>query len=314
VRQPPKRYPKLEAGGMMAKGGEVEKPMSYYKYETPKVQIYWKGKPQPLGRFKSAEEAYEVVKKQSLMYNDMRDYEIHTPDKVFKFADGGMMAKGGKVGTYTNRIVNAEIGEVMVGKISGYRGSGEPVYDVHEFGSLRKDLRKKVGELSNSKIKELLKSKADGGMMAKGGMVSLSKYYKTLPSKQDLVGLRVYDENNDEFVYIKSVEDGIFAGKNANDEYGHYYDMSVLSIKNDGRYMADGGMMAKGGITEHGLKIGDKIIDFGENGKMLYITNDNKMFSVNIERGARVALNKDGGMMAEGGKMAHGGEMHRTQE
>jgi hypothetical protein len=38
------------------------------------------------------------------------------------------------------------------------------------------------------------------------------------------------------------------------------------------------------------------------------------MFSVNIERGARVALNKDGGMMAEGGKMAHGGEMHRTQE
>jgi hypothetical protein len=155
---------------------------------------------------------------------------------------------------------------------------------------------------------------SDGGMMAKGGMVSLSKYYKTLPSKQDLVGLRAYDENNDEFVYIKSVEDGIFAGKNANDEYGHYYDMSVLSIKNDGRYMADGGMMAKGGITEHGLKIGDKIIDFGENGKMLYITNDNKMFSVNIERGARVALNKDGGMMAEGGKMAHGGEMHRTQE
>jgi hypothetical protein len=242
VRQPPKRYPKLEAGGMMAKGGEVEKPMSYYKYETPKVQIYWKGKPQPLGRFKSAEEAYEVVKKQSLMYNDMRDYEIHTPDKVFKFADGGMMAKGGKVGTYTNRIVNAEIGEVMVGKISGYRGSGEPVYDVHEFGSLRKDLRKKVGELSNSKIKELLKSKADGGMMAKGGMVSLSKYYKTLPSKQDLVGLRVYDENNDEFVYIKSVEDGIFAGKNANDEYGHYYDMSVLSIKNGGGYMAKGGI------------------------------------------------------------------------
>jgi len=42
---------------------------------------------------------------------------------------------------------------------------------------------------------------ADGGMMADGGMISLSKYYQTLPSKQDLVGLRVYDENNDEFVY-----------------------------------------------------------------------------------------------------------------
>jgi hypothetical protein len=219
-------------GGMMAKGGMVD----YSKDGYVKAIRSIDGK-----LVKEIKVGDDIYRYNSLYktYNSTKNNELLNKSK---YADGGMMAKGGKVGTYTNRIVNAEIGEVMVGKISGYRGSGEPVYDVHEFGSLRKDLRKKVGELSNSKIKELLKSKADGGMMAKGGMVSLSKYYKTLPSKQDLVGLRVYDENNDEFVYIKSVEDGIFAGKNANDEYGHYYDMSVLSIKNGGGYMAKGGI------------------------------------------------------------------------
>jgi hypothetical protein len=51
----------------------------------------------------------------------------------------------------------------MIGKISGYRGSGEPVYDVHKFGELRKDMREKVGELSNNQIKQLLKKYATGG-------------------------------------------------------------------------------------------------------------------------------------------------------
>jgi hypothetical protein len=83
-----------------AKGGEIKtKPMSYYKYETPKVRIYWKGKVQPLGVFKSAEEAYVVIKKQ---YSDtkaygthdkMSNYEIHTPDKIIKLDEGGKMAK-----------------------------------------------------------------------------------------------------------------------------------------------------------------------------------------------------------------------------
>jgi hypothetical protein len=51
----------------------------------------------------------------------------------------------------------------MIGKISGYRGSGEPVYDVHEYGKLRKDIREKKGELGNNKIKELLNKYAKGG-------------------------------------------------------------------------------------------------------------------------------------------------------
>jgi hypothetical protein len=73
----------------------------------------------------------------------------------------------------------------------------------------------------------------DGGKLATGGFLSfpatgnfikLSDYYKTLPDKNLLVGLRVYDEINEEYIYIKSVEDGLFAGEKKNDDFGFYYD------------------------------------------------------------------------------------------
>jgi hypothetical protein len=104
-------------------------------------------------------------------------------NKAYKMADGGftpdvsdgtqfmsgVYAKGGETsrkGTYTNRIVILDNGDsVMIGNISGYRGTGEPVYDVHKYGSLRKNMLEKQGELSNNKIKELLKKDkySDGG-------------------------------------------------------------------------------------------------------------------------------------------------------
>jgi gas vesicle protein len=103
--------------------------------------------------------------------------------KLDKMADGGftpdvsdgtqfmsgVYGKGGETsrkGTYTNRIVTLDNGDsVMIGNISGYRGTGEPVYDVHKYGSLRKNILEKQGELSNNKIKELLKKDkySDGG-------------------------------------------------------------------------------------------------------------------------------------------------------
>jgi antirestriction protein len=90
-------YPK---GTEFAKGGEVEKPLSYYKYETPKVKIAWKGKIQPLGMFKSAEEAMMVIEKKSNgIKSEINEYSIVTPDKTIhlgkeyaiRYAKGGMM-------------------------------------------------------------------------------------------------------------------------------------------------------------------------------------------------------------------------------
>ncbi len=91
-----------ERGEKFAKGGEVgEKPLSYYKYETPKVKIAWKGKIQPLGMFKSAEEAMEVIKKQiNGDYEELKNYAIVTPDKVLHYGKEFQIryAKGGEVG------------------------------------------------------------------------------------------------------------------------------------------------------------------------------------------------------------------------
>ena len=81
--------------------------------------------------------------------------------------------------------------------------------------------------------------------MKDGGKIPLSQHYRTLADKKELIGLKVYDENNDEYIYIKDVENGIWAGKNKNDELGHYYDMSDLMI--DSKKKADGGYMKDGG-------------------------------------------------------------------
>lgn len=75
----------------------------------------------------------------------------------------------------------------------------------------------------------------DGGEMAFGGMteskfIKLSDYYRTLPDIELLVGLRVYDEINEEYIYIKSVEGGIWAGKNKNDDEGLIYSMRYLLV------------------------------------------------------------------------------------
>lgn len=86
-----------------------------------------------------------------------------------KYEKGGYMAKGGEMsrkGNYTGKIITTDSGDVMIGNISGYRGNGEPVYDVHNFSELRKTMLDKKGELANSKIKELIKK---GGYYAKGG-------------------------------------------------------------------------------------------------------------------------------------------------
>lgn len=87
---------KYKAGGHLkkfGKGGETAHPLSWYKYETPKVTIQWKGRAQPMGRFKSAEEALQVIKSQVQSVTDLKDYKIVTPDGVLdvpaEFAKGG---------------------------------------------------------------------------------------------------------------------------------------------------------------------------------------------------------------------------------
>jgi hypothetical protein len=79
----------------------------------------------------------------------------------------------------------------------------------------------------------------------------------------------------------------------------------------------DGGMMAEGGMTEHGLKQGDMIINQFDN--VVVVQNEGKTFVVNLNVGKRWSENQwlslnhgessNNSKMADGGMMANGGEM-----
>jgi len=192
----------MAKGGMMAKGGKISD-MTYIgtlydaddamnaKKDLLKtgnftdIKIQKVKQAYQLNKYSRGNENYYMWR----IYVDLSD-DVDSPSKYEKlskkwksiiqknetykgrhkvYAYGGMMAKGGEMsrkGNYTGKIITTESGDVMIGNISGYRGNGEPVYDVHNFSELRKTMLDKKGELANSKIKELIKKMAYGGMMA----------------------------------------------------------------------------------------------------------------------------------------------------
>lgn len=82
--------------GRYEKGGEIVKPLSYYKYETPKITISWKGKAQPYGRFKTAEEAFKKIKEVAQTEKERAEFSIVTPDVVLKYSEVEKFSKGGQ--------------------------------------------------------------------------------------------------------------------------------------------------------------------------------------------------------------------------
>ena len=82
-----------------------------------------------------------------------------------------------------------------------------------------------------------------------------------------------------------------------NDEYPDRYDKVNY---------AKGGMMAMGGVAEHGLMKGDHIVDTLED--TLVIENGGKKYYVFIKTGEREEVAE------KGGYMTHGGETHRSEK
>jgi hypothetical protein len=114
-----------------------------------------------------------------------------------KFGKGGEMQR---TGTFTGRWIKVPAfeNEVKIGKISGYHGTGEPVYDL--LGDVDGHL-KKVGELGNNFIKKYLKNSKFG----LGGAIS----FQLDASKAKMMGA-ITDEE------YKLVSKGkvLFTGKN----------------------------------------------------------------------------------------------------
>jgi len=63
------------------------KQIDWYNYETKKVTILYKGIKQPLGLFKSANDALKVIKEISVFDNSTKDYSIHTPDGILNYSN-----------------------------------------------------------------------------------------------------------------------------------------------------------------------------------------------------------------------------------
>jgi|GEM_PF-3045967 len=82
-------------------------------------------------------------------------------------------------------------------------------------------------------------------------------------------------------------------------------------VKMAHKKLEGGGMMAMGGITQHGLKVEDCIVGVSEDGVRIYIQNkenhrknEHSYWEVNLEEGTRI---KWDGLMP---KMEHGGKTH----
>jgi hypothetical protein len=77
--------------------GINEKPLSWYKYETPRILVLWYGRPQPFGRFKSALEALRFIEEKMLPQypNTLYQYSLQTPDGIIPLGNDAKNGSGG---------------------------------------------------------------------------------------------------------------------------------------------------------------------------------------------------------------------------
>jgi len=159
----------------------------YYSLEQPSFYIdlraaNWYGRSMELG--KTAE-------------SSISDDAEYTNEQGEKYAKGGETSVKGY---YTGKLLYIQGEELIIGKISGYRGTGEPVYDVHEHNRIgAKKVGDKTGELSNSEIKKRLKTPE----YAKGGEIQKIKKGDLVFAKNEgsrgLVGLILTEPKKDAY-------------------------------------------------------------------------------------------------------------------
>ena len=373
VKQPPKRYPKLEKGGYMAKGGETDdvffdkKSDVKFKFSTNehiKVLQYDNGKLKKLGatifeRFAAEQNDgtfypfYYVIgdwqkpdedgKKYPLLYSEGELINRHG-NKPKKMEKGGYMAKGGmsqgyddkedeRLGMEHGKMSKKDLdstharrddarfeerGKKAKGGTIAVRNDGVDEYS--EFNGKKRYgveiQEEESGDVldyeyfdSEEEAEKFIDEYAKGGYMAKGGYYteggSIEKQNNDM-LKSTIVEMKHHvDELKSVVSNNTEVEPWVIAkAERASTDLSditHYLE----GEKQKGLEMpfAKGGYMAKGGLTEHGLKVGDTIVDDMFWDKSVKVLNSKTGYAVvKIETGERKEMK------------AMGGEMHRTQE
>jgi|688.fasta_scaffold62147_6 hypothetical protein len=320
VKQPPKRYPKLEKGGMS------EKPIAAVmdKYGNIKSE---KKLQQDLEYLKEAYENKLVTKAE---YDKSYD-EIKEQLKFLqKKEKGGYYAKGGSLSSIKeeydeNEDNNAHSENVVL--LAKHFGTKEDlveakrILDLHEKeGHLTSENGKKRQEL-HLKLIEKARTAMDkeGIEFAKGGATKNMKTNRDLVIEEisSMTGLRKegieifandYELTDSD---LSNIMQGIGRKMISKDDFStavignknNSYAIEIVDFAKSGKgyKIEKGGYFAKGGLTEHGLKIGDTIISKG----IYTITVSNKetgLATVDLNKGERKEMK------------AMGGEMHRTQE
>jgi hypothetical protein len=303
VKQPPKKYPKLEKGGYMAHGGEMKHSKIDEMIEKYQTWLDKNNLPKMSADELLVDESVNLTKEQrKYIQNFINEWE----EEQDKYAKGGYMADGGKIAVRNEGV--DEISE-MGGKRYGVEIQDEESGDVLDYEYFD----------SEEEAEDFVNKYKRGGYFAKGGETAKFQvddvvYHK----KHNTIGIVRIEESRGE---VKTDADG-----NVDvDELEYYNPLKHESHKNAKiapstlkeiekrrlwnpfsertSQLAKGGYYAKGGAMEHGLKRGDTIIDDMFFDKSVKVLNNKTGYAVvHLETGERKEMK------------AMGGEMHRTQE
>jgi hypothetical protein len=179
MKQPPKKYPKLEDGGYMAKGGNITPKEKMIKelqklqreLNSSRLSQYREGDESDNEKSRQRERASKLAR-----FNEILDV-LHQDDN--KMADGGMMAKGGNVVGKSGSTYKLEMWDSFDDMVHEKKKPYKIVYSENE-SKLRdlseehqeKDGSTKLYKKRNGKYMNIATFLEDGGYMAKGGEVN----------------------------------------------------------------------------------------------------------------------------------------------
>jgi hypothetical protein len=297
VKQPKKRqtYPKLEDGGMMAKGGETSDEkirFDLYAYKKLNRPSYTAQDAEEIIRVNSYKEAEEKAKK----YLEENKYELvelyrkehfvgsikNDGDFIYSsrykkedFADGGMMAKGGEIryklkgSNFGQQVENGQKFKALISKVHANQ-SGENKYP-----------------------ENFIKETAYTGKIVKSDG---SNYLKDYSYKGTLTKFEFLDDKD----FIEALK---------------YVDRpAIRTIK-----FEKGGYMAEGGEVKAKYKVGDMVYSYQNKdyaAAISYTTeisypNEKVKYKLKLKDGYSNWINEDS---LSKSKMAEGGELHRSAE
>lgn len=281
---------------------------------------------------------------------DMFDFEDKTSS--YKKEKGGYMADGGKLESgvyrigkpskvsqnlYEQKIVEIfDNGDIATAsdygrKMSDFSGNSYPIISQEQLEAQYKMAKGGgIDEIDMEKVESAAKFYTDESRWSVKPTISKFeeeiKNYKELKRKLDnkettpskIIGSGYKPQLARPLAYKWLKEKSLIAER-------------AIEILKEKEKMASGGYMAKGGMIEHGLKVGDVIkgtigdVMTGYSGKNIVVENDGKTFVVNLDEGERWSEDNfrrnstesissrigrrymaDGGYMASGGKVKVG--------